>query len=156
MTEELFNNKYRLGMLLFLSSEGIFFAFLITAYVFYHGSVIDGPNAHANLDVWKTGIYTIVLLLSKWDHPSCSAGAQEAKEGFWVVAVSHNHLWPRFFVWRNARVHAAAAQQRDGQPKSFWQYLLHGHRFSRFARQRGSGLALHPAGTVISRRYPQG
>lgn len=64
MTADMFSNKYRLGMLLFLSSEGIFFAFLLTAYVFYHGSVTDGPNAHNSLNALTTGIYTIVLLLS--------------------------------------------------------------------------------------------
>lgn len=88
MTAELFNNKYRLGMLLFLSSEGIFFAFLITAYVFYHGSVIEGPNAHASLDICKTGIYTIVLLLSSGTIFLAERALRKQRKGFglWLSA----------------------------------------------------------------------
>lgn len=61
---EFFSNKTRLAMVLFLASEAIFFAFLITAYVFYHGAVQNGPDAHNSLDVVTTGIYTAVLLSS--------------------------------------------------------------------------------------------
>ena len=60
----LVEDKYRLMMLFFLASEGIFFAFLITAYVYFHSAVRQGPNAHTSLDVLTTGIYTIVLLSS--------------------------------------------------------------------------------------------
>ena len=57
-------NKTRLGMLLFLGSEMIFFIFLISAYIYYHGNVKGGPTAHSSLDPLKTGIYTVILLSS--------------------------------------------------------------------------------------------
>lgn len=50
--------------LLFLGSEGIFFACLIAAYVYYTGASPNGPNAHRVLDPLKTGFYTLCLLSS--------------------------------------------------------------------------------------------
>lgn len=47
-----------------MASEAIFFAFLITAYVFFHGAVKGGRSPHNSLDVKSTGIYTIILLSS--------------------------------------------------------------------------------------------
>ena len=61
---DLFGNKIRVGILLFIGSEAVFFVFLITAYIYYHGSVIGGPTPHSSLDVLTTGFYTIVLLSS--------------------------------------------------------------------------------------------
>lgn len=56
----------KLAMALFLISEGTFFAFLITAYVFFHGDVKTGPNASNSLDPLKAGIYTTALLASSF------------------------------------------------------------------------------------------
>jgi heme/copper-type cytochrome/quinol oxidase subunit 3 len=62
---ELIEDKYRLVMLFFLASEAIFFAFLITAYVYFHGAVKGGgPDAHNSLELLTTGIYTVILLSS--------------------------------------------------------------------------------------------
>lgn len=62
---KILHEKTRLMMLLFISSETIFFAFLITAFVFYHGSVKDaGPTASRSLDPLKTGLFSIALFLS--------------------------------------------------------------------------------------------
>lgn len=61
---ELFGDKTRLGMLLFLASEAVFFIFLIVAYIYYHGDVIGGPTAKSSLDPVKTGVFTIILLSS--------------------------------------------------------------------------------------------
>ncbi len=63
-TEELMQDAPRLGILLFIASESIFFALLITAYVFYTGASSDGPNARTVLDPVKTGFYTACLLSS--------------------------------------------------------------------------------------------
>lgn len=57
-------NKTRFAMLLFLGSESVFFIFLITAYIYYHGDVKGGPTAHSSLNPVKTGIYTVILLTS--------------------------------------------------------------------------------------------
>lgn len=56
--------KIRLAVLLFLVSEFIFFVFLIVAYIYSQPSEIAGPTARSSLIPWKTGIYTVLLLLS--------------------------------------------------------------------------------------------
>ncbi len=56
--------KIRLAVLLFLTSEFIFFVFLIVAYIYSQPSEVNGPTAHSSLVPWKTGIYTVLLLLS--------------------------------------------------------------------------------------------
>ena len=50
--------------MLFLTSEFIFFVFLIVAYIYSEPSEIRGPTAHSSLIPWKTGLYTVVLLSS--------------------------------------------------------------------------------------------
>jgi heme/copper-type cytochrome/quinol oxidase subunit 3 len=63
-SQPLIKDKIRLAVLLFLVSEGIFFIFLIVAYIYSQPSEISGPTARASLVPWKTGIYTVFLLLS--------------------------------------------------------------------------------------------
>jgi heme/copper-type cytochrome/quinol oxidase subunit 3 len=60
----LLREKIQLAVLLFLVSEFIFFVFLSIAYIYSHGSEVLGPTAHSSLVPWKTGIYTVLLLLS--------------------------------------------------------------------------------------------
>ena len=62
--EDLLHKKTLLAVLLFISSEVIFFACLIAAYVYYASSSPTGPNAHTVLDPLKTGFYTACLLSS--------------------------------------------------------------------------------------------
>jgi cytochrome c oxidase subunit 3 len=64
--EDLMQDGPRLGTLLFIASESIFFALLIAAYVYYTGASPDGPNAHGVLDPVKTGFYTVCLLSSSF------------------------------------------------------------------------------------------
>ena len=54
----------RLGMLLFIASEAVFFALLIGAYIYYQSVSYPGPNARNSLDPGLTGIYTVFLLAS--------------------------------------------------------------------------------------------
>ncbi len=56
----------RFAMTLFLISEAAFFGFLIIAYVYFHGSVHDGPDAENSLHPLTTGIYTVFLLASSF------------------------------------------------------------------------------------------
>jgi len=60
----LLEDRIRLGVLLFLVSEAIFFVFLIVAYIYSQPAEISGPTALNSLIPWKTGIYTAFLLLS--------------------------------------------------------------------------------------------
>lgn len=57
----------RFGMLLFVISEATFFAFLIIAYVYLHGSMVKSrPNATTALDPLRTGLFTVALLGSSF------------------------------------------------------------------------------------------
>lgn len=62
--ESLLQKKTLLAVLLFISSEAIFFACLIAAYIYYASASPNGPNAHNVLDPLKTGFYTVCLLSS--------------------------------------------------------------------------------------------
>lgn len=80
-------NKTRFGMLLFLGSETVFFIFLITAYIYYHGDVKGGPTAHSSLDPMKTGIYTAILLSSSGTIYFAEKAFRKASRGFhWWMA----------------------------------------------------------------------
>lgn len=57
--------KNKMGMLLFIASEAVFFALLIIAYVYYHGPEA-GPSAAKNLDIVKTGIFSLFLFASSF------------------------------------------------------------------------------------------
>lgn len=52
-----------LGILVFISSEAIFFASLIITYIAYRGESRGGPDAHV-LDVGTTAIFTLFLFAS--------------------------------------------------------------------------------------------
>jgi cytochrome c oxidase subunit III len=83
------NNK--LAMLLFLLSEGTFFAFLIIAYVYYHSVSNTGVIAARVLDPLKTGIYTIFLLSSSFtvwqSEKSLQRGNQRAFRTWMLVTI---------------------------------------------------------------------
>jgi heme/copper-type cytochrome/quinol oxidase subunit 3 len=61
-------DKYRLGMMLFIASEAVFFTILIMAYVFYRDSPANagGPTAFNALDVGRTAIFTVCLWASSF------------------------------------------------------------------------------------------
>ena len=56
----------KIAMLLFLSSESVFFLVLILSYVYFHASQANVPGATpaASLDFARTGIFTACLLAS--------------------------------------------------------------------------------------------
>lgn len=54
----------KLGFWLFLSSEAIFFACLLVAYLVYHGQNADGPAPMDVFSIELTSISTFVLLMS--------------------------------------------------------------------------------------------
>jgi heme/copper-type cytochrome/quinol oxidase subunit 3 len=62
--KEILTDRNRLGMLLFIASEAVFFALLISAYVYYQSVTFPGPNASNSLDPGLTAIYTVFLLAS--------------------------------------------------------------------------------------------
>jgi heme/copper-type cytochrome/quinol oxidase subunit 3 len=58
------NDTNRLGMLLFIASEAVFFALLILAFVIYHQDAGNAAEAAANLDLEPTAIFTAFLVTS--------------------------------------------------------------------------------------------
>ena len=84
----LLEDKIRLGVLLFLVSEAIFFVFLVVAYIYSQPSEISGPTAHNSLIPWKTGIYTVFLLLSSGTIylAERSLGKNGKRFALWMVA----------------------------------------------------------------------
>ena len=84
------NNK--LGMLLFLISEGTFFAFLIIAYVYYHATSNTGVTAARVLNPPQTGIYTIFLLSSSftvWQaEKALRRGSSRAFKGWLIITIA--------------------------------------------------------------------
>ena len=59
-------DKTLVGMLVFLSSESVFFLLLILSYLYYGGKGTTGPNSSTDgiLDIARTGIFTVFLLSS--------------------------------------------------------------------------------------------
>lgn len=55
------HQKSKLLVLLLIVTESIFFAFLITAFVLYHGNLHTGPNPYKSLDPRLTAIYSVIL-----------------------------------------------------------------------------------------------
>jgi heme/copper-type cytochrome/quinol oxidase subunit 3 len=79
----------RFAMALFLISEGSFFAFLIVAYVYFHGAMKSGPNATDSLHPLTTGIYTAFLLGSSFTMrraEKCHSRDQVFKFTLWLSA----------------------------------------------------------------------
>src|SRR5579885_3132652 len=57
----LLSNKSKILMFAFVGSDAVFFAFLITAFVFYHGGSKGRPNPWRDLNPVTTGMYSIAL-----------------------------------------------------------------------------------------------
>lgn len=57
-------DKNRLGMILFIGSESIFFLLLILAYAYFRTIPEAGPSASSSLDPLLTGIFSLFLFTS--------------------------------------------------------------------------------------------
>jgi heme/copper-type cytochrome/quinol oxidase subunit 3 len=57
-------NRYKLAMVLFILSEGSFFALLVLAYVYFRTVTGSEPMAASVLDPMKTGIFSVCLFAS--------------------------------------------------------------------------------------------
>jgi heme/copper-type cytochrome/quinol oxidase subunit 3 len=77
------NDRTRMGMILFVLSEAIFFLLLIMAYVFYHQSAGQGPTAASTLNTLKTGLFSLALFSSSLTTWLAGASLRKQK-GSWV------------------------------------------------------------------------
>jgi hypothetical protein len=127
-----FEEKSKLGTLLFLASEATFFIFLIVAYGYFNYSLKEEPTAATSLHPGRSGIYTIALLASSG---TLWAGLRSLRR---------KNL-KRFEQWLGATIVLGAVflfgQSRDGtlgserhhQPKCVRYQFFHTYRFSRSA-----------------------
>ena len=82
-------DRNKLGMILFVVSESIFFALLILAYVFYHRTSGEGAAAAKMLDPMKTGVFSIALLSSSatvWGAERQRRRKSGIGAGWWLLA----------------------------------------------------------------------
>lgn len=82
-------DKYRLGMMLFIASESVFFTVLILAFVFYRDSPANagGPSDFNALDVGRTAIFTACLYASSitiWLAGRTHRSGREALMRLWL------------------------------------------------------------------------
>jgi heme/copper-type cytochrome/quinol oxidase subunit 3 len=81
--------RIRLTMLLFIASEGTFFALLIAAYVFYHLAGGEGPTAANSLDVVRTAFFSAALFsssLTVWLATGNLRRQRRRQAAFWLLA----------------------------------------------------------------------
>jgi heme/copper-type cytochrome/quinol oxidase subunit 3 len=81
-------DRNKLGVLVFISSEAIFFATLIITYIVYRG-IGGGPSARDVLDVPVTGVFTVFLLSSSLTMARVSARLRQGDAGGvrrWLLA----------------------------------------------------------------------
>jgi len=62
LTEKVMHSESRLGMLLFLLSEAVFFVMLMLSYAYFHPQA----TAHSALDITRTGFFTAALIASSF------------------------------------------------------------------------------------------
>jgi heme/copper-type cytochrome/quinol oxidase subunit 3 len=80
-----------LGMVLFISTEAMFFAALISAYLVLRAQAVDWPPFdQPRLPVGVTGVNTAVLLLSGWtmQRALAAARARKGSTGRWLAATA--------------------------------------------------------------------
>jgi heme/copper-type cytochrome/quinol oxidase subunit 3 len=58
--------KNKLGILLFIGSEAVFFALLILAYLYFQGLTTAEPTAGTSLDPLTTGLFSLCLFASSF------------------------------------------------------------------------------------------
>ena len=83
--------RNKLGMILFLLSEAVFFLLLILAYTFYHTSRGLGMTAANTLDVGKSALFSIALLSSSvtlWQAEACLKNGGRSQARFWLAATT--------------------------------------------------------------------
>jgi heme/copper-type cytochrome/quinol oxidase subunit 3 len=109
--------RNKLGMLMFVMSEAVFFFLLLAAYAFYHRQDMQGPTAANSLDTLKSGIFSLALF--------ASSGT------LWLAERSHRRHDRRLVaVWLFATL-ALGAVFLAGQGLEYWHLLENNVTISR-------------------------
>ncbi len=83
-------SNFKLGFWVFLASECLFFGTLISTYMVYKGTALEGPYPVEMFDILKTTISTTVLLFSSLAMVLALHFTQEARKNaaiFWLFMV---------------------------------------------------------------------
>lgn len=81
-------NRAKLGMLVFLSSEAIFFTLLILSYIYFGAKDSTGPGASDVLDISVTGLFTIALFsssLTVWLAERAAKAQNQTGTVLWLI-----------------------------------------------------------------------
>lgn len=81
--------KDKLGIVLFIGSESIFFALLILAYAYFQRTSQDGPTAASSLEPLKTGFVSLFLFASSftvWRADKSLAQQNRRRMKLWLLA----------------------------------------------------------------------
>jgi len=85
-------DKNKLGIILFIGSETVFFALLILAYLYFQGLAASGgsgPTAASSLDPLTTGLFSLFLFASSftiWQADKSQARQNRARLQLWLLA----------------------------------------------------------------------
>lgn len=82
-------DRNKLGMLIFILSEAVFFGSLLISYVYYRGTVADVAAAAKTLDIGTTAIFTVSLFSSSftiWRADKAIRQASHRRFLFWLGA----------------------------------------------------------------------
>jgi len=116
--------KNKLLMMFFLASESMFFIVLILTYAYYRSTAAvgfestGGPTAFTSLNPIRTGIFTLILILSSftvWLGVKSLKSKRHSMLCFWlfitiktlnvVLLALHNHRsWSIVPIWSRNRV----------------------------------------------------
>ncbi|MEJ2559565.1 MAG: heme-copper oxidase subunit III [Anaerolineae bacterium] len=81
--------KNKLGMILFIASESIFFTLLILAYGYFNSGTVSGPTAASSLDPAVTGFVSLFLWSSSftiWRAGKNLEQGNHSRLGMWLLA----------------------------------------------------------------------
>jgi heme/copper-type cytochrome/quinol oxidase subunit 3 len=88
----------RLGMLLFIASESVFFAALILAYAFYRTSPQQGPTPQGSLSPLLTGFFSLFLFSSSFTMWQADRSLQQQKPKRMAIWIAVTMLLGTIFL----------------------------------------------------------
>ncbi|MBK8129131.1 MAG: hypothetical protein IPK53_09400 [bacterium] len=139
--------KNKLGVLLLIGSEAIFFLLLIVAYVSFRNVDTGGPTAVSTLDPLLTGVFSLFLFSSSFTiwraGKSLLQGRRTAFQG-WLLATI---LLGLVFLGRaSLRMAQPVRPGRNHQRQPLWHHLFHPDRLSWPARSGRADCSGHHPG----------
>jgi len=110
----------RLGVLLLIGSESVFFLLLILAYVFYRNSPANagGPTPFNTVDVATTGVYSVFLYLSSLTIWLAGRGLKRGSRRLWQGWLLLTIIFGATFLYGQVTEYAKLIGQDSTLPNS--------------------------------------